>query len=365
MSILKKMLFKYEGKAYHTMSKETWKKYKQSTNKSSSSSLIWGCALLLAIDIVLLILVLTRIISNRPEDYSFLIYYHISVLVVFSLSAVILNIREKHSEIKWLKKIDAGFILSIFALGYSVLYTIFKFNIDGQIVFYAIGLIFCVYFLRERPLVNTLIYLASLAAIIISATILVSDQSVKSSIIFDCSIITAATILISINIFKYRIQSYYINNNLSRLVTIDSLTGLNNRFSYNKYISEKRIVCPAVVCIFDMDNLKEVNDTLGHLEGDKCLVAIANSLSASFEFSFLARIGGDEFVAILGSTTLSAAFPKIEKFRSIISKKTDGLPSISVSLGYCKLNINTSYNEAYIKAENMMYAEKNKKKLLA
>lgn len=347
------------------MSKETWKKYKQSTNKSSSSSLLWGCALLLTIDIVLLVLVLTKKICNRPEDYSFLIYFHISVLVVFSLSAVILNIREKHSEIKWLKKIDAGFILSIFALGYSVLYTIFKFNIDGQIVFYAIGLIFCVCFLRERPLVNTLIYLTSLAAIIISAAVLVPDQSIKSSIIFDCSIITAATILISMNIFKYRIQSYYINNNLSRLVTIDSLTGLNNRFSYNKYISEKRIVCPAVVCIFDMDNLKEVNDTLGHLEGDKCLIAIANSLSASFEFSFLARIGGDEFVAILGSTTLGAIFPKIEKFRSIISEKADGLPSISVSLGYCKLNINTSYNEAYIKAENMMYAEKNKKKLLA
>lgn len=365
MSVLKKILCRYEGKAYHTMSKETWRQYKQSTNKSNSSSLIWGCALMLVIDIVLLILVLTEIISNGPEKYSFLIYYHISILAVFSLSVFILNIRERHSEIKWLKRIDAGLFLSIFALVYSVVYTIFKFNVDGQIVFYAIGLIFCVYFLRERPIVNTLIFSASLAAIIISAIILVPDKSLRTSLIFDCSIITAVTILISISIFKYRIQSYYVNNNLSKLVTIDSLTGLNNRFSYNKYISENRIFCPAIVCIFDMDNLKEVNDTQGHLEGDKCLIAIAKSLSESFEFSFLARIGGDEFVAIIGNTTLSAALPKIDKFRSIMSKETNKLPGISVSLGYSKLNINTSYNEAYIKAENMMYAEKNKKKLLA
>ena len=364
MRLLTKFLLKYEGEAYHSMSKDEWKEYKHKSNNEYNSSLIWSCALLMLIDIVLLILVLTRTIDHGSENPMFRQFYHSSLLCIFGFSIIILGIRGK-KDIKWLRRFDAGFVLSIIALSFSVLYTVFHFNVDSRLVYYAIGLIFCVCFLRERPLFNTLIYLLSLAVLIIISFVLVPDASYRYSIIFHSCILALLTILISQSIFKHRMKSFCANEQLSRLVTIDSLTGLNNRFSYNKYISENSISCPAVICTFDMDNLKEINDTFGHLEGDKCLKAIAKSLSAAFEFSFLARIGGDEFVAILANSSISSAISKIVRFRDLIEDEAFANSSISVSLGYCILTKNEYFNEAFIKAENMMYAEKNQKKLIS
>ena len=362
MKPLKSIMQKYEGEAFRSMSKKTWKQFKSSENEDVSSSLILGCAALLIFEIVMLILVLTEIIHHGLENSGFLLAYHISMLSVFTLSVIVLSIRETHKGMKWLKKINAAFVLSVIALAYSVVYTIYKMNIDGQIVVYAVGLIFCVYFLRERPLVNTSIFLFSLLVIIVAAILIVPDVHQKQTIIFDCSIIAVVTIFISRNIFKYRIKSFFINDQLNRLVTVDTLTGLNNRFSYNQYISENKIVCPAVICVLDMDNLKVINDTYGHMEGDKALVTIACALSAAFEFSFLARTGGDEFVVIVSSTTLKDTYPKIENFRNIIKKGTEELHEISVSLGYSKLKKNASFGNAYMKAEQMMYEEKMEKK---
>ena len=350
------------GKAFYSMSKETWKQFKSSENDDVSASLIWGCAALLLFEIVMLILLLSEIVDHGLNNSGFLLTYHISMLSVFTLSIIILSIRESHKEIKWLRKINVALMLSLLALAYSVIYTIYMINIDGQIVVYAFGLIFCVYFLRERPLINTSIFMLSLLAINVSAVIMVSDEEARQSIIFNCSIVAVVTVFISMNIFKYRIKSFFINDKLNKLVTKDTLTGLNNRFSYNQYISENKICCPAVVCVLDTDNLKVINDTYGHLEGDKALIAIAKGLCSAFEFSFLARTGGDEFVVIIGSSTLKEVFPKIEKFRNIISKGTQDIPQVSVSLGYSKLKKNASYNEAFIKAEQMMYNEKLEKK---
>jgi diguanylate cyclase (GGDEF)-like protein len=111
-----------------------------------------------------------------------------------------------------------------------------------------------------------------------------------------------------------------------------------------------------------MDNLKLINDTYGHMKGDRALITIAKGLCAAFEFSFLARTGGDEFVVIVGNSKLCEVFPKIEKFRGILDSGTEDLPKVSVSLGYCKLKENSNYNEAFIKAEHMMYHEKVEKK---
>ncbi len=344
------------------MSKKTWRQFKVSENEDVSSSLILGCGALLIFEVVMLTLVLTEIIHHGLENSVFLLTYHISMLTVFTLSVIVLSIRKTHKEIHWLKKINSALILSVIALTYSVVYTIYKMNIDGQIVVYAVGLIFCVYFLRERPLINTSIFLFSLLAIIIAAILIVPDIHAMQAILFDCSIIAVVTIFISRNIFKYRIKSFFINDQLNRLVTVDTLTGLNNRFSYNQYISEDKIICPAVICVLDMDNLKVINDTYGHMEGDKALITIACALSTAFEFSFLARTGGDEFVVIVSSTTLKDTYPKIENFRNIIKKGTEELHEISVSLGYSKLKKNASFGNAFIKAEQMMYEEKMEKK---
>ncbi len=95
-----------------------------------------------------------------------------------------------------------------------------------------------------------------------------------------------------------------INNRLFIGSIRDSLTGIYNRRGYEKYSDEifnaakeehKKVLLVAV----DMDNLKYINDTFGHAEGDNALTVIAQSLqSCSGNSEKCARVGGDEFVII-------------------------------------------------------------------
>lgn len=80
----------------------------------------------------------------------------------------------------------------------------------------------------------------------------------------------------------------------------DSLTGLYNRAYVNKIIEEGPSCSNICIFAFDIDGLKYVNDNYGHLEGDKLIVSSAEIFKKSFrEDDMVARIGGDEFIAIV------------------------------------------------------------------
>lgn len=84
----------------------------------------------------------------------------------------------------------------------------------------------------------------------------------------------------------------------------DALTGLNNRRRLNTYLEEQLPTAsekkPITVFMMDMDNFKAINDTYGHVEGDKALIIMGQALKrAAGEFnSFVARYGGDEFCMV-------------------------------------------------------------------
>jgi diguanylate cyclase (GGDEF)-like protein len=82
------------------------------------------------------------------------------------------------------------------------------------------------------------------------------------------------------------------------------LTGLPNRSHLRSLISEAIEACPAgkhvALAFLDVDNFKDVNDTLGHSAGDEFLVQFAKRLRAEIQpGDRLGRLGGDEFVVIL------------------------------------------------------------------
>jgi diguanylate cyclase (GGDEF)-like protein len=81
---------------------------------------------------------------------------------------------------------------------------------------------------------------------------------------------------------------------------IDSLTGIGNRYSFNEFIdklSKLNTKQSYAVVMIDMDHFKEINDTLGHLEGDNALRDMAEIIKSTIRNSdFAARYGGDEFV---------------------------------------------------------------------
>jgi len=93
---------------------------------------------------------------------------------------------------------------------------------------------------------------------------------------------------------------YIIHNDTS----IDSLTGIGNRYSFNEFtdkLSRSSTGESWAIVMIDLDHFKEINDTLGHQEGDNALRDMASIIKSCIRRSdFAARYGGDEFVLATG-----------------------------------------------------------------
>jgi len=99
------------------------------------------------------------------------------------------------------------------------------------------------------------------------------------------------------------------NEKLRAEALVDFLTGLGNRRFIEMQLKSSLAVCrrshvPMAVLVFDVDNLKQINDLHGHDIGDRAIVLTAQTLRGALrETDSLGRIGGDEFLAVLPSAT--------------------------------------------------------------
>ncbi|MDR0496230.1 MAG: GGDEF domain-containing protein [Treponema sp.] len=105
------------------------------------------------------------------------------------------------------------------------------------------------------------------------------------------------------------------NKKLEELSTTDELTKLNNRRSFLEYLDivwkqNHRLNLPITVLMIDVDCFKKYNDSLGHLEGDKALIAVAQCMKnhVKRETDFIARYGGEEFICLLPFIKKEEAF---------------------------------------------------------
>ena len=113
---------------------------------------------------------------------------------------------------------------------------------------------------------------------------------------------------------------------LRHLAEHDSLTGLYNRQYFNdelerSFAQANRQKDYRCACVYiDLDNFKYVNDTLGHLEGDRLLHGIANTLKTrTRKTDILARLGGDEFALLLQDVDKEQAAIVAENYRQAIA----------------------------------------------
>ncbi|MBW3019167.1 GGDEF domain-containing protein, partial [Candidatus Woesearchaeota archaeon] len=120
---------------------------------------------------------------------------------------------------------------------------------------------------------------------------------------------------------------------------VDPLTGLNNRLHFvsafdTMLSSLAKDNKPISVLMYDVDNFKKFNDTKGHPEGDRVLVAIADVTKKLLPSSALAcRYGGEEFVIVLPELCQNKAADFAESLRASVEKETD--LTISVGLITC------------------------------
>lgn len=118
----------------------------------------------------------------------------------------------------------------------------------------------------------------------------------------------------------------------------------------------------------DIDNLKEINDTFGHKEGDAALIETANILKTNYrESDIIARIGGDEFVVIPVGTAgedIEKIVDRLEKSLEIYNsgRKHDYRLSLSTGVTYYDPENPCSIEELLIQADELMYKHKKNKK---
>ena len=151
----------------------------------------------------------------------------------------------------------------------------------------------------------------------------------------------------------------------------DPLTGILNRRGFEKMISEKfgpdgTPIHELTIISLDMDELKYINDNFGHLAGDEAIKSLADCISnALYGNEFAARMGGDEFTAILDTTDRKRAGRFIRKIRSNIKSinSSGRLPyTLSTSLGACTVTAWNDLMDCMNKADKAMYRQKRAKK---
>ena len=152
-------------------------------------------------------------------------------------------------------------------------------------------------------------------------------------------------------------------NELRVVAELDALTGLPNRYSYNSYLNnpslDERSVC---IFIFDINNLKYVNDTFGHDKGDELIKNASECIKQCFlieEKKNCYRIGGDEFVAVLENIYEEDIEKYIAKFRVLQEVKN---VSIAVGYSYARHINEIGYEKLFIDADQKMYENKNEMK---
>ena len=127
---------------------------------------------------------------------------------------------------------------------------------------------------------------------------------------------------------------------LERLYRQDQLTKVWNRYRIKEFLEYElsryeRHGTIFGVLMFDLDDFKTINDTLGHLEGDKVLVELSNLVDQHTRQSDLfGRWGGEEFILILTDTTKEELNTTAEKIRILVEKKSFEIErQITISIG--------------------------------
>ena len=173
------------------------------------------------------------------------------------------------------------------------------------------------------------------------------------------------TVAFGIQAFNDKKEKEELIKKLDIQATTDTLTGCTNRFKGNiiggrEIERSLRYDRKLSILYFDIDYFKDVNDTLGHEQGDVVLkrsAALAQELLRTSDS--IVRWGGEEFIIILPETTLESAMKIAEKLRSGFEKSEfikDRI--VTASFGVVELKDKESWDELVKRADDLMYKAK-------
>ena len=119
------------------------------------------------------------------------------------------------------------------------------------------------------------------------------------------------------------------------------------------------------VAVFDLNNLKLVNDTLGHEAGDKYIQDSCQMICSIFKHSPVFRIGGDEFVAILYNDDYRYRDALLSHFNEMVDKnQIVGGPVIAAGISLYDSGNDTRFDDVFTRADSTMYTRKHELKMV-
>lgn len=152
----------------------------------------------------------------------------------------------------------------------------------------------------------------------------------------------------------------------------DGLTGIRNRqffeqLAYDEVERSKRYSTSLCAVMIDIDRFKEINDTYGHMAGDKILQGFARLLADNIRTcDILGRYGGDEFIIMLPHTSLSEAKAMMDRICALLKDPLQldygKTLAITCSYGVVELEKSDTLELLEARADSEMYGMKNKTK---
>ncbi|CAM3486073.1 GGDEF domain-containing protein [Marinicrinis lubricantis] len=154
---------------------------------------------------------------------------------------------------------------------------------------------------------------------------------------------------------------------LDKMTKIDALTGMYNHKTFHEYMEKliehsKRHAIPLQLCIMDIDNFKQVNDTYGHQIGDKVLKQVGEIIHGMVTPNdIVSRYGGEEFAVIFMGRSLEECIQNMEDIR----KKIESTPieelednPVTISAGISTLQPSEEKDKLFQRVDALLYKAK-------
>jgi len=161
------------------------------------------------------------------------------------------------------------------------------------------------------------------------------------------------------------VENALIFRQLEDSATTDYLSGLPNARSLFMRLDTELARCrrsgePLCVVVCDLDGFKQINDHLGHLEGNRVLKTVADTLrDRCREYDYVSRMGGDEFVLLMPGSGGDAIQERIDELRQIAIETAIPAHRVSMSIGEaCYPEDGSNAEELLAAADKRMYAAK-------
>lgn len=312
--------------------------YRESTFRVERSTL--RAAAVIVFVVYTLSLLFSKLIHHNPMTTHELIVQSVALTTILALYLLLGRKKRPRHWRLWAVNSALVLILAIAAIissGYDMDYRGSLLIPSGVLVIYLVVRLDLVTLARLAAAYSVLIFTAWLSTL---------TNASATNVMFMLTLVLATNMLgyIESRRMQRERRTVFIQQQiLTRLATIDDLTGLYNRRHFYA-IADERLHRPqdneseAAILLVDLDHFKEINDTLGHHIGDALLQQVAARMHRALpEASALARLGGDEYAALLfGRAGENWAIVQAQRFLSCLDEavELDGLElHINASVG--------------------------------